>query len=99
VKDVVGALRIRVEQSRQCSASLETWRQLQLEILEAARALQRATFDREPSPAEPSAAREQLWTLLGEAFWMERNVERLVPMVEHAIAVLDAAVAGTAQTE
>ena len=39
-----------------------------------------------------TAVREQLWTLLGESFWNERNVARLVPMVEHVIAALDAAV-------
>ena len=88
----MGALRIRLRECRQSNATLATWRELQLAVLDAARQIQRRKLEaaKVASDASSSAAHPAVWTLLGDAFWLERDLALLERMVEEVIANLEA---------
>jgi hypothetical protein len=73
---IVTTLRRRFHECQGSDAPLSTWREFQLEILGAAKRLQPET-------------RGELWQMLGDAFWLERDLSRLVRMIENVIAELE----------
>jgi len=69
---------------------LSTWREFQLEILNAAKQLHRTAMEREQAVSEnASPARATLWAMMGEAFWIESDQARLARMIEEIIAELE----------
>lgn len=66
-------LRARLQQCRSMTATLATWRALQLDILGAVRRLDR------------QEARAAVWAHLGDTFWIERDFTRLAQMIELAL--------------
>jgi hypothetical protein len=96
VRQVLQSLRLRFHECQRTDASLESWHALQLEILGVAKTLRRQCAEREYATTLPSSAAESrvaLWALLGEAFWVERDLLRLTCMIEDVIAAIEAEVA------
>lgn len=91
VRHVVGNLRRRFQECRSAGASLSTWRELQLEILETAKRLRRIAVERERALTadETGQSHTMLWTMLSEAFWVESDLVRLECMIEEILAELE----------
>jgi hypothetical protein len=89
---VVDSLRRRFQECLRGDASLEAWRALQLEILEVAKTMRRQTAEREVATAQRSSTGRpsaELWSMLGDSFWLERDVTRLTRMIENVIAEIE----------
>ena len=92
VRQVLASLHFRFHDCLRADASLESWRALQLEILGVAKTLQRRRTEREHATALPSTTADSgaaLWAMLGEAFWMERDLMRLRGMIRDVIAAIE----------
>jgi hypothetical protein len=82
IREIVGTLRRRFLERRHADTSLAQWRELQLEILAVAKRLQQIARDQEASADRTCG---ELWVMLGDAFWMERDLSRLSVLIEEVI--------------
>jgi hypothetical protein len=89
VRTIVDKLRMRLHDYRRNGAPLWQWRELQLEILHVAKTLrQRAEEGEEAARLGTKKPRPELWVMLGEAFWVEADLARLVVMIEDVLTEL-----------
>lgn len=90
MREVVDTLRVRFQECQQAGAPLAMWRELQLGILEAARRLQRNAAENEQAArADARSSRAALWAMLGDGFWLERDLTRLARLIEGVICELE----------
>jgi hypothetical protein len=89
MRQLVGTLRLRLEDCRKTEAPLSEWRELQLELLAAARHLQRDATESAPTSSPPPDSRIGLLGMMGDAFWFEREPARLAVQIENVLAALE----------
>lgn len=76
-------LRAKLDELRSTDAAIARWRALQLEILVAARAAQRAGKNDSAPPFK------SLWAMLDDPFWEEADLEKLAVMVDRVLTELE----------
>jgi hypothetical protein len=85
---MVARFRMRLEEYRREPAPLGAWRELQMELLDAVKQLHR----RKASVAHDHASQAShvtLWSMMSEAYWVERDLKQLASMIENVIAELE----------